>query len=197
MIIYGEKISRAERALWAADECEIDYKHIPEPVNGEKSDALLSINPDGAIPTIDDNGYILTQSWAITLYIARKYAQNLASQNDIEEADILRWTFWVACDVESTVIDTIYATGVIPDNDADPERLKANHQTLKRPISALDSWLENKTYITGERFTIGDLNAASAVSWLTMTGFDFTAFPNVQQWVALCMARPKFPVREI
>jgi len=60
--IFGERLSRTERVLWAAEECGLDYEHIPVPVNGEKGEALLSINPDGAIPTLDDHGYVLTQS---------------------------------------------------------------------------------------------------------------------------------------
>ena len=89
-------LDRAERVLWAADECGLQYEHIPVPVNGEKGEALLAINPDGAIPTLDDDGLMLTQSWAITLYLARKYGGDLASQNAEEEANILRWSFW-AC----------------------------------------------------------------------------------------------------
>jgi glutathione S-transferase len=62
MKIYGERLSRTERVLWAADECGVQYDHIPVPVNGARSEALLAINPDGAIPTLDDDGVVLTQS---------------------------------------------------------------------------------------------------------------------------------------
>ena len=195
MKIYGERLSRTERVLWAADECGLEYEHIPVPVDGEKGEALLAINPDGAIPVIDDDGFVMTQSWAINQYLARKYGGDLAAKNAQEEADILRWTFWAACDVESTVIDLIHATGMLPEDTADPERLAANTSALQRPFASLNRALENRTYIAGERFTIGDLNAVSIVSWLVLTGFDFTEFANIKRWVDLCARRPAFPKR--
>jgi len=29
MKIYGERLNRTERVLWAADECGLEYEHIP------------------------------------------------------------------------------------------------------------------------------------------------------------------------
>jgi glutathione S-transferase len=81
MKIYGERLSRTERVLWAADECGLEYEHIPVQVNGEKGEALLAINPDGAIPTIDDDGFIISQSWAINQYLARKYGRRSCRKN--------------------------------------------------------------------------------------------------------------------
>lgn len=195
MKIYGERLSRTERVLWAADECGLAYDHISVPVSGEKGGALLAINPDGAIPTIDDDGFIVTQSFAINLYLARKYGGELASQTVQEEADILRWSYWAACDVESTIIDLIHATGILPDDTMDPERIATNTDSLQRPLTSLNRALEGRTYITGERFTIGDLNAVSIVSWLAMLGFDFGNFANVKAWIDRCAERPQFPKR--
>ena len=155
----------------------------------------MAINPDGAIPTIDDDGFVISQSWAINQYLARKYGGDLAGKTPEEEADILRWTFWAACDVESTIIDLIHATGMLPGDTADPERLASNTSDLQRPFASLNKALENRTYIAGERFTIGDLNAVSIVSWLVLTGFDFGEFANIKRWVDLCARRPAFPKR--
>jgi len=195
LTIYGERLSRTERVLWAADECGIAYDHNPVPVNGDKGEALLAINPDGAIPTIDDNGFVVTQSWAINLYLARKYGGDLASHSAEEEADIQRWSYWAACDVELTIIGMIEATGMLPGYDADPDRMAQSAEKLQRPLASLERFLAGKTYLTGERFTVGDLNAVSIVSWLALIGFDFTKFSNAKSWIDRCAARPKFPKR--
>jgi glutathione S-transferase len=195
MKIYGERLSRAERVLWAADECGLQYEHIPVPVSGERTEALLAINPDGAIPTLDDDGLVLTQSWAINLYLARKYGGDLASRDAQEEANILRWTFWAACDVEAAILDTILATGMIPDTDYDPGRITKNEAVLQRPIAAINRWLEDNKYVVGSRFTIGDLNAVSIVSWLALTGFNFDNFEATKAWIDRCTQRPLFPKR--
>jgi len=195
MIIYGEKLSRAERSLWAADECGVDYEHSTDPVHGDKSLALLAVNPDGAIPTLDDDGFILTQSWAINLYLARKYGGDLASQNDEEEARILQWSFWAGTDVDGMIINTILATGMLPHEPANPELIKANFEKLQRPLTSLEHALEGRNYLAADRFTIGDLNAVSIVSWLPLIGFDMRKFPNIDGWIKRCAERPYFPKR--
>jgi len=195
MIIFGERLSRAERTLWAADECELEYEHSPDPVYGDKSPALLAVNPDGAIPTLDDDGFILTQSWAINLYLARKYGGDLASQTDEEEARILQWTFWAGTDVDKTIIDTIVATGLLPDQPADHALMAENFEKLQRPLSSLEKALEGRDYLAADRFTIGDLNAVSIVSWLPLIGFKMVNFPNIAGWIKRCSARPNFPKR--
>lgn len=195
MKIYGERLSRAERVLWTLDECEIDYEHSPDPVSGEKSQQLLSINADGAIPTLDDNGFVITQSWAINLYLARRYGGGLASANPQEEAKILQWTFWAATDVENTIIESIHATGMLDPEQRNLELVAAHFSSLQRPLTALNAALENRDYLVGDRFTIGDLNAVSIVSWLVLLGFDFSNFRATQQWIQRCMQRPHFPVR--
>jgi len=195
MKIYGERLSRAERVLWTLDECEIDYEHCRDPVSGEKSQQLLSINADGAIPTLDDNGFVITQSWAINLYLARRYGGGLASANPQEEAKILQWTFWAATDVENTIIESIHATGMLDPEQRNLELVAAHFSSLQRPLTALNAALENRDYLVGDRFTIGDLNAVSIVSWLVLLGFDFSNFRATQQWIQRCMQRPHFPVR--
>jgi len=193
--IYGERLSRTERVLWAADECGLEYDHDPVPVSGDKGEALLAVNPDGAIPTLDDNGFIMTQSMAITIYLGSKYGGDLAAKTKTEEGEILRWSFWAATDVESSIISLIHASGIIPTDVPDPEEFKSCEDKLQRPFASLERHLEGSTYITGERFTMGDLNAVSIVSWLVLTAFDFGSFPNVRAWVDRCASRPEFPKR--
>jgi len=195
MIIYGEKLSRAERTLWAADACGLTYEHVPDPVHGDKSAALLAVNPDGAIPTLDDDGFILTQSWAINLYLARKYGGDLAGQTDAEEAKILQWSFWAGTDVDSMIINTILATGMLPHEPANPTLIKENFEKLQRPLASLERALDGRDYLAADRFTVGDLNAVSIVSWLPLIGFDLSRFPNIAEWIDRCAKQPHFPKR--
>jgi glutathione S-transferase len=89
----------------------------------------------------------------------------------------------------------IEASGALPGYDADAELMKQNTEKLQRPLAALERALKGREFIAGRRFTIGDLNAVSIVSWLPMLGFDFANFPSVEAWVEHCMKRPNFPKR--
>nr|MBC8242251.1 glutathione S-transferase [Alphaproteobacteria bacterium] len=67
--IFGAARSRTMRALWLADELELDYDHR---LKDEAGLDYLSINPSGKVPAIDDNGLVLTESMAINMYLVKK-----------------------------------------------------------------------------------------------------------------------------
>ena len=74
--IYGIARTRAFRALWMAQELGLDYEHIQIEIGeaGARKPEFLAINPNGRLPAIDDGGFVLTESLAITLYLAKKYS---------------------------------------------------------------------------------------------------------------------------
>ena len=127
--------------------------------------------------------------------MARKYGGKLASQSDEEEAKILQWSFWAGTDVDSMIINTILATGMLPHEPANPELMTTNFEKLRRPLMSLENALEGRDYLTADRFTIGDLNAVSIVSWLPLIGFKMSDFPNIGSWIQRCSKRPHFPKR--
>src|SRR4029453_10983790 len=75
--IYGVARTRAFRVLWIAKELDLDYEHVPTeigPAGARKAD-YLAINPNGRLPAIDDGGFMLWESLAITLYLAKKHGR--------------------------------------------------------------------------------------------------------------------------
>src|SRR6185436_10323281 len=74
--IYGIARTRAFRALWMAKELGLAYEHLPIEIGdaGSKSPEFLSLNPNGRLPLIVDDDFVLFESLAITLYLAKKHA---------------------------------------------------------------------------------------------------------------------------
>ena len=74
--IYGIARTRAFRALWMAKELGLDYEHIPVEIGdaGARTPEFLAINPNGRLPVIVDDGFVLFESLAITLYLAKKHS---------------------------------------------------------------------------------------------------------------------------
>src|SRR6478752_3238062 len=100
LIIYGSPRSRTIRVLWMATELKLDYEHVPLAFDDPalKQSDFLGIKPAGAVPAIVDDGFALSESLAINLYLARKYgsagADSLYPSGMREEADVWRWTLW-------------------------------------------------------------------------------------------------------
>ena len=74
--IYGIARTRAFRVLWVAKELGLPYEHIPVEIGeaGARKPEYLAINPNGRLPAINDEGFALWESLAITLYLAKKHS---------------------------------------------------------------------------------------------------------------------------
>src|SRR5260370_27587288 len=91
LTIYGVYRSRASRNIWLAHQLGLPFKHVPvmqlyrlpdakaaDATLHTKSPAFLKVNPNGHIPSIDDDGLVLHESLAINLYLAKKHGGPLA-----------------------------------------------------------------------------------------------------------------------
>ena len=97
--IYGIARTRAFRALWIAKEVGLDYEHFPIEIGdeGARAPEFLAINPNGRLPFIDDDGFVLFESLAITLYLAKKHSNGKLYPGTLEgEAKAWQWSLWAA-----------------------------------------------------------------------------------------------------
>jgi glutathione S-transferase len=73
---------------------------IPPDVVHTKSPSFLKVNPNGHIPTIDDDGLVLHESLAINLYLAKKHGGPLAPATVVEDGQMTMWALWAATEME-------------------------------------------------------------------------------------------------
>src|SRR5271169_6478784 len=80
--IYGIARTRAFRALWAAEELGLSFEHLPIEIGpaGARSPEFAKLNPNGRLPFIVDSDFVLFESLAITLYLAKKYSPGRLSR---------------------------------------------------------------------------------------------------------------------
>jgi glutathione S-transferase len=191
--IYGVARSRAARVLWMAKELGLDYEHVRvDFATGEtRQPAHLALNPNGHIPVIDDNGFILWESMAINLYLAKKYgAGGLYPSRLEDEARAWQWSLWGMTEVERPVLTAMMNRAIFPENQRDLAAADAAEKTLARPLGVLDGVLGPTPYLLGERFTVADLNVASILAWARPAQIDMSAFPKVAEWLRICAERP-------
>ncbi|MBW2419061.1 MAG: glutathione S-transferase family protein [Deltaproteobacteria bacterium] len=189
--LYGISRSRAFRCLWMLEELGLEYEHVPINFVGEtKQPDYLAINPNGRIPTLVDGDTVLWESMAINLYLAQKYDGGLRPKSVEELGQAMKWSFWVMTETEKSVVELLFNSVILPEDDRDAAVAAAATQQLGPPIRVLDAALAGREHLVGDDFGVADLNVAAVLSWCQLGGFDFSPAPNIERWLRAAMARP-------
>ena len=196
LTIYGTARSRTARVLWMAKELGLQFEHVPLAMGDAalKQPPYLKINPAGRVPAIDDDGFAMSESLAINLYLARKYGDrttpSLAPASLEEEAKIWQWSLWAMTDLESPLNLIHLHRSFFPPEKRDSKIAATAEAQVQRPLAMLNSILANSAYLLGERFTVADLNVASVLSASRLSAISMTPFPHVADWAKRCQGRP-------
>lgn len=204
LTIYGVYRSRASRNIWLANELGIPFTLVPvmqlyrlppataEGVLHTKSPEFLKVNPNGHIPSIDDDGLVLHESLAMNLYLAKKHGGPLAPANLAEDAQMTMWALWAANEVETNALTVLNHRVGKPPAERDPKLATAAIEALRAPFAVLDKHLAATGYVVGGRFTVADINTAEIFRYAMAAPELFDAAPRVKAWLAACHARPAF-----
>jgi glutathione S-transferase len=189
--IYGIARTRAFRALWMAEELGIAYEHLPIEIGeaGARAPEFLAINPNGRLPFIDDDGFVLFESLAITLYLAKKHSLGkLYPAAPQDEAKAWQWSFWAISEVDRGVnIWSLHAVR-LPAAERDAAKRDEALKVIAAPFKILDVAVAKQNYLLGDEFTVADLNVAAVIS--RAIEMDLAAVPNLKAWLSRCLKRP-------
>jgi glutathione S-transferase len=190
--IYGGPGSRAARCLWALEELALPYemRSVDNADSSGRSAAYLAINPTGKVPYLVDGDVAISESYAINLHLARSYGDGtLWPAGRAGQAAALQWSFWVATETEPHIA-TLFAEHF---QKSDAERSQATIDRSNAAMAArmgfLDDTLADRAYLTGETFTIADLNVAAGLRNAAKLKVDLTPFANVSRWLGVCLGR--------
>jgi glutathione S-transferase len=176
------------------EEIGIPYEHVPiRPYTGSRSAEYLRINPNGHIPSLEDDGFVLWESLAINMYLAENYAgAPLWPAGAKDHARVYQWSFWAANEIEPRIVSI--AKG-LSKTSPDPSAVANGLEQISAALRILEDSLHGP-YLLGDDFTIGDLNLASTLREPGEAGIsgiaaiDLTPFPNAGRWLDRCSARP-------
>lgn len=206
LTIYGVLRSRATRPLWLLAETGTEFTHVPviqsyrladplapdAPLNTLSPD-FLKISPQSAVPVMADGDLVLTESLAITLYLARQYGGSLGPQTPTELALAEQWALFAGISIDLPGIDIIYtyADG-LADTPEGAAKIAAAVDRLSRPLARIEAHLGSQDYLIGNRFTVADIMVAECLRYSQPHAPLHQAYPKTFAWLARCQARPAF-----
>lgn len=185
--------TRDIRAMWTLEECGIAYETFGL-VCGPKGLAdetwFEKISPFKQVPVIDDDGYILTESGAILLYLAEKSGKLIPI--DLQgRAQVYRWLITSLSNVELMTLPILLAD-LQGDSNPHSKALRPWHvDILGRFLGPIDQMLETQPFLTGADFTVADIMLTCVLREIRKTDL-LAQYPNVEKFRQRCEERPAF-----
>lgn len=145
-----------------------------------KQPPYLALNPMGAVPTLVDGDFVLTQSAAILEYLAEQSPEAKLMPDTLRErAEVRRWLGFVNADLHRTFA-LIFSVGYYTDNDAFQQQLVAKTEAkLVQLFAIADKQLEGKQWITGTR-SVADPYLYTVLRWAKAKNINIGHMENLQ-----------------
>ncbi|MFU8815159.1 MAG: glutathione S-transferase family protein [Pseudomonadales bacterium] len=196
LTVYGRRTSaNVMKPLWLAEEIGLPYCQVDVggPFGGtDQADYLLK-NPNGLIPTIDDGGFLLWESNAITRYLARQYANGSlwpAEAGALALAD--QWMDWTLSTVMPMMTPIFWGLVRTPAEDRDYPQIERSIRQGQRIWGILDAHLGRHRYVAGDDFTMADIPLGpQAHRWFELVP-DQPDLPHLRAWYRRLTERPGF-----
>ena len=163
--IYGSARSRTIRVLWMAGELGVPYEQkdwLPRAPETRTPEYRV-LNPNGRVPTIDDEGFILTESMAINLYLSKKHKSALFPADPRHEALAWQWSLWETDRLDRQIVNHARHTKDLPEAERKPELAKAAWTEVVAAFDVLETALAKTAWLAGPAFSVADLNVAAAL----------------------------------
>jgi glutathione S-transferase len=194
MKLYQHPFSSAAfkvRALIHELELPVTLVTIDMMKGEHKTPEFLAKNPNGKVPTLEDDGFVLWESNAILCYLAAKKPESGLLPTDARGmAQVQQWLQWHATtfsvSTNEVMGETIYAKFM--NRAKDEAKYAAGLEKVRRDLGVLEKALTGKEYVCG-KLTIADFSLVSALLLRGPMGVDLEAFPNVKAWVARMESR--------
>ena len=182
------------KVLWLAEELGLRYERIEAGMQHGVVDTpeYRAMNPNGRVPTIDDDGFVLWESNTIVRYLAAKHAPELAGNDPRTRADRERWMDWTTATIAVPMSQVFWQLIRTPAAARDSAAIDKGCTALLAGMRTLDARLAGRSYMVGERFSIADVPIGCfAHRWLALP-IERPALANIAAWHARLAARPLY-----
>jgi len=184
---------RAYKALIAAQYSGAKVTIAPDFKFGEtnKTDAFLKKFPLGKVPAFEaDDGTWLFESNAIAYYVA---SDQLVGSSRTDGALIQQWVNFADQEILPASCSWVFPTmGIMQYNKQNTERAK---EDVKVALALLNSHLETRTYLVGERITLADVCTACNLFLLYQHVLEpafIEPYVNANRWFTTLVNQPQF-----
>jgi glutathione S-transferase len=140
------------------------------------------INPLGAVPAFEDDGWVLTQNAAILNYLADKHpGAGLGGDGTPKgRAEVNRWLALVNADIHPTFRPLFGVTDYLGEEGAEKTK-NAARKRLRTLFETVDRQLAGKDWLVGSR-SIADPYLFVVMRWAKANDVDLSGLDNLERF---------------
>jgi GST-like protein len=194
---YYSPQSNATRIRWTLAELDIPHETVRVDLRAgdQKKPEFLALNPNGKVPTIVIDGTPMFESVAIQIALGERYGVEKGlwpALSSPEHLTALAWLVWGQVTFASTLFRYMMNSSEwFPKEQHNAAQAEKALSEMRDQLRILDGRLTGRPYLTGEHFTLADLDLASVLGWgLSWAKIDISDVPNVKAWLGRATDRP-------
>lgn len=196
--LYGHPYSLNARKVHVALEeigATYEYKTVDLQAGAQKQAEYLKLNPNGRVPTVDDDGFVLWESNAILWYVADKYGQGKLVPTDYKQRALVdQWMWWQYADLGPATgrpwLMKVFSA--LRGKTFDPDEHAKLCTAAVKPLTLLDAHLKERKYVVAEMFSIADIALSESAGLCDEAGISLEPYPHLRAWLARVNERPSY-----
>ena len=195
--IWGRNTSsNVQKVMWAVGELKLAHERIDigGPFGKNKEPAYLALNPNGLVPTLEEeDGFLLWESNSIVRHLAAKHGAGTLEPADAKERALAsQWMDWQLTVLGPAIGPAFWGLIRTPPEQRDHAAIKASQMKTGEVLRMLDAHLGKHQYAAGNAFSIGDIPVAVMTRRYRDLFADRPALHNVERWYAEIAQREPF-----
>lgn len=171
-----------------------DYTSAPINLRAgdNRTPEYLAMNPLGKIPVLDDDGFVIRDSQAILVYLARKYGGDDWWPEDAEgQGEVMQWLSLAA----NEMLNGCAVSRAIPKFNR-PGDLPAAQAIARTALGILEGRLKDNDWLALGRPTIADVACYPYAALVWEGGVALDPYPAVRAWFKRIAALPGYVAME-
>ena len=198
LTIWGRPNSvNVQKVLWCLAELDVAFERIDAGMQfGRNTEAdYLAMNPNGRIPTLVEDDFVLWESNSIMRYLCLAHGQHssIYPHQPRQRAAVDRWLDWTLSTVQPIERPVFWGLVRTPPAERDMVALQQAADAAAEVWKMLDRQLTARRYVEGEVFTLADIALGTyARRWFGVEGVVKPDLPQLSRWFASLEGRPGF-----
>ncbi|XP_022085790.1 glutathione S-transferase theta-1-like [Acanthaster planci] len=205
LTVYGHPLSQPSRSVYLfckATKIPYTEKNVDMSKEEHKKEPYLSINPMGAVPSIVDDGFKLSECMTILKYLARKnkVADNWYPQDLKVQAKVNQYLDWHHTGIRKSGIDVFVGkilTPIFTGKPVDEAKLAKDLEAFDKALGTIEKvFLGDNQFLASDKISIADICCLSEMMQVvTIQQNDVLAnYPKLAAWKerAIKQLKPAF-----